>query len=513
MIKNLFFYFFVCCLLINSLNAYGQSELLYGRSFWRSVKVTYSQRIVDVVEKSRPESSRLLSYYYKKYNLHQRENYKRAVKELMPHYDNVQTADALAEALAYRHIVFHETRWHKMDNNIETAGKYSSLITSLAARYDLPPAIALAVISWENSGDTDKMSYAMCGGLGQLSQGAVNRAHQYAMNLSRRKKLQAKTSSPEKAALLREEANFYNLDAKHKMLCKKYGVKDERMIAECNAEDTVIYLKILMDYFDNRSDLAISAYHNGVKNNDDLIKALLPSQSAKMGLVDLIREHDVNYLSLWNNVRTRDMLNGWLTMDGELTDNVNYQEALGDESDIYPWKIIGAYAAFIGTKNNLLSDIESARGKIGEFECSGLELYSNSGQIKKALKSRKLLVVEIREGNVFKECFVTPELAGFLLTLRDDISRVKPGKKFNLPLRDMLDESCEDGDISSKTRFQGVSCNFDLSKFIFSKELKKRLDYYYLHDKIYLSRDGDFYNVCLNPRYGLEFFEASKHLK
>lgn len=485
-------------------------ENRYCKHIWESAKVS-ARKTVETVKIARPLESQLLNYYYKKYPQEQKQAVKRAVMELMPQYDSVQVADCMAEVLSYRHLIYHETRWHKLDKNIEIAKEYKDLVISFCEKYDLRPSVALAVISWENSGNISKISYAECAGLGQMSVGAVKRSHEYAMKISRKLKKDALKLKGEERARLLAKADSFNLDAKHKALCKHYNIKDERLIPECNAEDAVIYLKILEGYFAGRSDLAISAYHNGVKNNDDLIRAL-PVVKPSDSIPEAIERNNITYLTLWQNNKTRNMLNGHLTMDEELTTIKNASEALGDESDIYPWKVMGAYAAYLQNTSDLINDIKIADTSIEELECAGLAMYDTLERFKQGIKEEKLIKIEANMGGKYKSYFVTPELAGFLLILRSDIAEIKKNKKFYLPLNDLLGEEYLDREQRRKNNLQGVACSFNLEKHPFASIISKRLDYYYLHDKIYLKRRGNILNICLNPRYGLEFYEASRHL-
>ena len=503
--------FLFCFLFIIFLSQEGYcSERRYADKFWKNAKIA-AGTMVDKIQELRPLESQLLCYYYEKYNKNEKEVVKKAIKELMPQYDKAQIADCMAEVFSYRHIIYHETRWHKLDKNIEITKKYRDLIVDFSYKYELPPSVALAVISWENGGNTSNVSYAACAGLGQLSMGAVKRSHEYAMKMSRDFKKEAQKFSGEEKARLLAKADSFNLETKHKALCKHYKIDDERLIPECNAEDAVIYLKVLMEYFAGRADLAISAYHNGVKNNDDLIKAL-PGINKKDSIPEIINRNDITYLTLWQNNKTRNMLNGHFTMDAEVTTYKNIAEALGDESDIYPWKVIGAYAAYFQSEKELFESIRVADTDITDLECRGLPLYDTYQRLEQGIENKKLIRIEAMKNGSYTPYFVTPELAGFFLILRSDIADIKKTKKFYLPLEDLLGEEYIERADRKHNNLQGIACSFNLNDHNLGDLIKKRLEYYYLHDRIYLKRSGNIVNICLNPRYGLEFYEASKHL-
>ncbi len=469
---------------------------------WNNFKKEYPDVAIKSIKNSFPSSSALLNYYFKKYTSNDRKLLRMAAEELFPHYTSSEIADVVHECLAYRHLVYSETRWHKLEKNLETARHYENLIQKYSDIYGLPWQIPLAVISWENSGSHDAESYAACGGLGQMSWGAVERSHSYAMEISRQKKAQAQISSPEAATVLYSEAEFYNLDAKHKLMTKKAGLKDERMVPECNIEDSVIYLKILLDYFDGRSDLAISAYHNGVANNDDLVRAYTGAQRYD-GLLEQIRKNDVKYIDLWQHPKVKNMMNGWFTMDGVLVNPLNAANALGDESDIYPWKIVSSFAAYNESEESVLEKIDQARVPLAEFECRDLELYDTIAKLQRGKNEGKLFKVSLNSGR--NTAYMTPELYGFIKKLAKDISALHPNKAFEIPFKDFLSSEYVAGGAGKRTHLQGVAITIDAKHMKFEKDLRNRLWYYYLHDRLYYKRNGHFYDICLNPRYGLEF--------
>lgn len=472
---------------------------------WKDLKTIHADSITAQIKESIPKNSSLLTGYLSKYPSEYIFSMQQAALELFPNYTRAEALDASHEAMAYTHLIFAYSRWHRIDENIKIVKRYEQMIRNFAKIYNIPEQIPLAVISWENSGDTSKISYAACGGLGQMSQGAVARAHIFAQNLAKKFKKEAAHKSEDEAYRLRQQAEFFNLDKKHRALAHKLGVNDERMIPECNIEDSVIYLKTLMGYFDDRPDLAISAYHNGVANNDDLIRAYLGRRG---NIVQLIRENNIKFLDLWNDITIKNMMNGWLTMDGELTSYINASEALGDESDIYPWKILGAYCAFIDYGSKLSDRIVDSSHPTFEFETAPFDSYSSEDSITKAIKAGKLIKVKVN--NEKHEAFMRPELYGFIKKLILEVSAATPKKNFDLPFIEFLSTNYTKNYNLPISHQRGMAITIDARYFKLRKILYSRLKYHNLHDMIYLKRDGEFYEFCINPRYGLELLEEIK---
>ena len=52
-----------------------------------------------------------------------------------------------------------------------------------------------------------------------------------------------------------------------------------------------------------------------------------------------------------------------------------------------------------------------------------------------------------------------------------------------------------------------------LKKFKYASKLRNLLHHEYLNDRIYLSSSGNVVHICLNPRFGLEFYEYAEKYK
>src|SRR5581483_4605327 len=84
-----------------------------------------------------------------------------------------------------------------------------------------------------------------------------------------------------------------------------------------------------------------------------------------------LRQRHIDFLSVWNDHRCREMLNGLRTMDGDITTDANRREALGDESDIYVWKVSAAYAAFLASPDQLARIESRYQGSQEQAETMG----------------------------------------------------------------------------------------------------------------------------------------------
>lgn len=491
-------------------HVFSKCTALYSDAKWEKIKSSYPDELSAEIRKTCCGNSRLQAFYLTKFRPEDIRLIKYAVSSLNPHYDLGQTMDAVHEVLAYRHVIYNETEWHHMDKNIAIASRYRDMICLAAEKYDLPSSVILGVISWENSGDTSKISYAACGGLGQMSMGAVERAHQYSLTIAKNKKnAAAKLSGEEKKKLL-AEADSFNTPLRHREAAKKNHIADERLLPECNIEDSAAFLKVLMNYFADRPDLAVSAYHNGTANNDDLLKVLMRQEGADLNVPvsKYIADNNITYLSLWQNQKTRDMLSGYLTMEGEVTNGHNIHDALGDESDIYPWKIFGAYSAILDSSEGLKRKINECTGRVDLIETDGLETFDSIEKVKKAVGDGKLVKMKHSSGKKKVDIYVTPELAGFIAMTYDKLKTKMPGKKVTIPSTGFLSAGYLAKQDKCPSHLRGISfdCRF-LDSSTSSLNLKQILMHAYLNDRIYLRRDGFVWHVCLNPRFGREYYE------
>lgn len=489
----------------------GESSPVYDEAAWNSFKSSCSDSIIQSIKRTKHTKSRIYNFYLTKYTSKDINPVRDAVAAINPSYSPSQTMDAVYEVLSYRHIIFHETKWHNLEDNVSVISAYKDLIRNMASKHGIPAEVPLAVMTWENSGGLSKMSYAACGGLGQMSEAAVSRAHSHSAEKARAlKKKASECSDPEEKKLLLKKAESFNIKARHARIAKQKRIKDERMIPECNAEDSVVYLSFLLECFDNRPDLAISAYHNGVMNNDDLIKCLMREKHVfgTETLTGFISKWNVTYLSLWNNRKTRDMLNGYLTMEGERTNASNRHDALGDESDLYPWKIFGAYSALIDDPANLKARIEACSGSVEETETRGLESFNSIQEADKGVRNGKLIMQNHKSGKKTVKIYLAPELAGFIKRVHGRLIKETGAKKIYIPAYNFMSaEYFEKKDID-RLHLKGIACDFNMKKFKYADKLRSILKHEWLNDRIYMRTEGDITHVCINPRYGLEFLNG-----
>lgn len=481
----------------------------YSKKAWEETKNVRPDKITQKIKDHKFTNSHVYNFYITKYKPEEIRPIKLAVQELNPHYSPSQVMDAVYEVLAYRYVIYKETDWHKINKNVEVAKSYQSMIKQAAKKYDVPTALLLAVITWENSGGTSKISYADCGGLGQMSQGAIAKAHEYSSSISRRLKREAENLKGEEKAKKLREAYLYDSDARHREIAAGLGVHDERLAPLCNIEDSAAFLKVLMNSFDQRADLTISAYHNGTLNNDDLLRELMKIEKIphSESIEAIIKENNITYLSLWQNQKIRDMLNGYLTMDKEITTSLNSHNALGDESDIYPWKVFGGYAAFLDTPEGLNDKIKKCAQSQAALETSGLESFNDLNEVLAAVKKGKLVKLRHKSGGEKIDIYMTPELAGFIAMLRDKLAKKTGSEKVTIPSSGFLSAKYFEKLRKNSENLKGIAFYCHLKNFKFSNELYSIINHAWLNDKIYISKSQDTICVCLNPRFGLEFYE------
>ena len=483
----------------------------YSKKDWNYIKNTYPDELCEILSKYKNTKSKLYNYYLTKYTMSDFEPIRKAIKAINPNYTESEVTDATYEVLSYRHVIFHDSGTHKLDKNVEIIKRYENIIRKNAIKYDIPAEIPLAVMTWENSGDTSKMSYASCSGLGQMSAGAVKIAHDYAGKISREFKDKANiVDNEEKRKELLARADLFNIATRHKKMAKELNISDERIIPECNAEDSVIYLKTLMNSFQNVPDLAISAYHNGTTNNADLMKVLMKSYSYSSNMKSFIKDKNINYLSLWKNQKVRNMMNGYLTMEGEITNSKNYYDALADESDIYPWKIFGAYSAFVDTSEGLADKIYKCRGTVIETETEGLEKFNSLNDVEKAVKEKILVKQKHKSGKKTVDVYMRPELAGFIAYMFNRLKTETNGKAGAIPATGFISEKYFLKEDKRDDNLMGIAFDCNLKKFKYASKLRNLLQHEYLNDRIYLSSSGNIVHICLNPRFGLEFYEYAE---
>ncbi|MCR5661998.1 MAG: hypothetical protein K6G50_07710, partial [bacterium] len=251
------------------------------------------------------------------------------------------------------------------------------------------------------SGSSSKVSWADAAGLGQMTPGAVERAHQYAKDQAEALKKQAailkESGEPrklEKADELERRAVEIDCAERHKKLAHLHNVNDERFVAECNLEDVALFFKYLSEKFAGRADLTISAYHNGLLNNDDIICAysayhespLVVTEDDRSSVFFAVERFNLKFIDLWKCPLTRGILNGARTVTGERTTSANAHMALGDESDLYVWKVLGSWAGYKAGPEFVSQEIELLDDPWDISEVKGLACYDSAELIDKARK-------------------------------------------------------------------------------------------------------------------------------
>lgn len=470
-----------------------------------------------------------------------------AVVKIFPDYSHEDRLLATRSILAYHWVVYRTTWTHNMRSNLAVTTKYRSAIKRLAKLHQVPPEMVEGIITWENSGGISKRSWAECVGVGQMSWGAVSVAHEfYRPHVIKLKKEAAIVDKINKylhlpflyqaAAKLRAEANVWDVEGRHKTMRKQLKVEDERTIPECNIEDAVIYLKLLYNNYGGRMGLAISAYHNGGLNNNDIIRSHLNRNGGKSLGADArqteirraIAESDLGYVDLWKNRHSRDMLNGLRTVFGEITNDNNYTYALGDESDIYPWKVAAAYGALAADEELLSMLINKYSGEWDKVECRGMRMYDTIHAIEDGIKGGWLVplpkvykdagmagfpgaTADYRQNRSKYNFYALPETCGFLLDLSAEYRRRAKNPKLMLPLKGALEsrilETSEPSRIPAKMHphLQGAALNIDIEKAPHSRILYAILKEWYLHDRIiFINKRGER-RITVNPRYGLYY--------
>lgn len=493
-----------------------------------------------------PSRSKLRQFYVSsKYSADERAAVDDMVEQLLTNYTEEEKRQAAAEILAYHHVVYHTTDHHDLNRNHALVRRYEAQLKKLADFHQVPYLAVLAIVSWENSGGLAKVSWADAAGLGQMTWGAVDTAHAYSQKQAEEYYTQARffkqVATANKDPEARRKANQYqalgeryDLARRHRHLARKAGVEDERLVPEANLEDAVIFFKFLLDNYGGRADLAISAYHNGLQNNDDLLFDLMSRSDPNLqrpgdtraSFLAALGNQNVNFLSLWNDLRCRQMLNGLRTMDGEITNNSNRSQALVDESDIYPWKVLGSLAGYLAGPEFTRSTVAHYDANRDFVEVVGVKSNLTLSDFRESVRNHELVRVtapvtdkgiggEARKGTDPRlfSYYITPELDGYLwsLTLR---MREATGKAdFRLPvsrlsLAHFTATGRESFDWRDELHLKGVAAEFPLGSLDESARLALRqcVESDYLMDRIYkVELDGGRLRIVLNPRWGEDF--------
>lgn len=452
------------------------------------------------------------------------------LEQVFPHYSDTQKRQMVAEILSFHHVIYHPTENHDLATNHRTIRKYKELLKAICERHEVPFYPVLAITSWENSGGSDKVSWADAAGLGQMTWGAVDEAHRYAARKAADLKEQAQwekyqgsidkdPARLEKARKLEEMASRLNVEQRHRQMAQEANVSDERSIAECNLEDVVLFYDFLLSNYGGRVDHAIGAYHKGVLNHDDILydylrrhdaTVLYPQAADRSSFLAALDRLNVTYLDLWNDPRSREMLNGLRTVEGEKTTTSNSHLALGDESDIYPWKVLGSLSALLAGEPYLNACVERYSVPQLAGELRGLPTFSGDAGFKQGVNAGFLVELP---GEAWKQdtskaraAWVRPEMVGYLLHLRDRLSRLN-GKETRLPIIELGAATEERSGWEKELASKGVSVRLSSAELTAEqrKVLLKELQQDYLFDRIYLRSRRDEHHIAINPRFGHEF--------
>ncbi|MGM9999257.1 MAG: hypothetical protein ACI38Q_07735 [Candidatus Bruticola sp.] len=530
-------------------------------------------------------ASLLQDYYKHKYKKRERSAVVNGVKDLLPSYSEEQAEQTVNTILGYHYVVYHQTPQHNLLNNHAVARQVETQLRTICTGLNVPFEAVWAIVSWENSGDVSKVSFANAAGLGQITEGAVETAHAFGKARAeewRQEAARLRTSDMSedkiKAERLEKAAKLADCEERHAVLAKNNKLKDERLLMECNLEDSVLFFKYLLSKYGERVDLAISAYHNGVVNNDDVIYAYLrqvkdlnleaETDHNRIGLLEALERYDLKYIDLWNNLYTREILCGLRTVYGERVNDDNSSLALGDESDLYPWKVIASYAGlkagdnFVrtlqgryeqpldfcevrglpaydslakwqeGLENDWLCVISSAKFKNFGVDVPAAEkIIPKVSQAKaadkaknkadesgKKVKAQEKEVVPELSDEVKAACwYASPELYGYLSSLQKRLIEASGNPNVKLPLKNISGawaigrshKACAANSTESHDR--GVAVDFALNKLpaVHRNILEKLILEDFLLDVVYIKRAPDgIIHVVINPRCGDEFIRG-----
>lgn len=463
------------------------------------------------------------------------------LEKVFPERSETQKRQMIAEILSFHHVVYHPTENHDLATNHRTIRKYKDLLQKVCDRHNVPFYPVLAITSWENSGGSDKVSWADAAGLGQMTWGAVDEAHRYAERKAAALKEQAQwekyqggidkdPARLEKAKKLEEMASRLNIEQRHRQMAKDAGVSDERAIAECNLEDVVLFYDFLLSNYGGRVDHAIGAYHKGVLNHDDILydylrrhdaSVLYPQASDRSSFLNALEKLNVSYLDLWNDPRSREMLNGLRTVEGEKTTTANAHLALGDESDIYPWKVLGSLSGLLAGEDYLNGCVERYSLPQLAGEVRGLPTFLGEEGQKKGANQGYLVKLPDEawkpDPTRKRAGWVRPEMVGYLLHLKDRLSRLN-GRETRLPVVELGEAGEERSGWEKELQGKGVAIRLSTADLSAEqrKNLLKELQQDYLFDRIYLRSSRDEHHIAINPRFGHEFlkmFEARQGVR
>ncbi|MCE7871034.1 hypothetical protein DYH09_11740 [bacterium CPR1] len=494
-----------------------------------------------------PSRSKLRNFYVReKYSEEERAAVDDMVEQVLTSYSEEEKRQAAAEILAYHHVVYHTTNHHDLNRNHALIRRYEARLKKICEFHQVPFLAVLAITSWENSGDMDKVSWADAAGVGQMTWGAVDTAHAYSARQAEEYYTQARffknvaksNKDPEarrKAAQYMALAERYDLVKRHRHLAHQAGVEDERLVVDANLEDAVVFFKFLLDKYGDRVDLAISAYHNGVLNNDDIIfdylsrrdpNLMRPTAESRANFLTALGTYKVNFLTIWNDLRCRQMLNGLRTVEGEITENVNRHMALGDESDIYVWKVLGSLAGYLAGSEFTRSTVAKYDANRDFVEVVGVTSHLTVEDFREGVRKGELVRVtapiadhgvggETRRGSDPRlfSYYISPELDGYLWSLTLRMREATGRKDFRLPVKrlsmaHLTATGKQSFDWRDELHLKGVAAEIPLGMLNDSERavLRQTVEADYLMDRIYkVELEGGRLRVCVNPRWGEDF--------
>lgn len=332
--------------------------------------------------------------------------WKKHIPQLLPSYKSSKDYAVAAGALRdYEHVVFHATKTHNLANNHQVLRDAAPMLQKFCKRWEVPEAPVEAIISWENSGSRSSVSYAGAVGICQMMEGTVHFVHEYARKEADKLRQQAEDlraagGDSQRISELLARADLLDCGVRHQTQARQAKC-DERLLANCNLEDSVIYIKYLLEKYDNRADLAIAAYHSGIDNIDDIIITYVNEQKGyylergqeRSELRWALERYDIKYADLWQYEKTRAMLGGVRTMDGELTTWRNRREALGDEADLYLWKVLSSWIAYQAGPDYTQRLIENNRARREECAYRGMSAGSSLDKLRKMQEKGELVNV------------------------------------------------------------------------------------------------------------------------
>lgn len=466
------------------------------------------------------QKNALSQFYYNSFGKAERDIAKEAIKEIIPNYNSIELDLVLEEVLAVHHLVYHETKWHNIQDNVSLVRRYEHEIQKLCNRYKVPIPIALSILTWENSGGIGKRSYTNNIGFGQLGSGAVSLSHVYGAKIAlsllekarehyRKAKETGSGEEQNQALALQRDAREYDLSIKHRHFAQQFNVADERDVPLANIEDSIVFLKILLNAYADRTDLAIAAYHNGMQNMDDLLWVYLKRKEVwqnisvqyKERIPELIRREHITYLALWNDQHLREIMSGLRAVSGKIASKDNNFDTLGDESDLYLWKIIGAYGAYKADAH-LLAGLENRYlNRKDQSDTNGLISFITEEDVNNGVK----------DGELISNNNITARLALFGLLKKLGIQNKKWVQILGIlsPAKNISFDSAEDKKAEDAVHAQGLSVDIDITNCKDKERIRGILKWWYHFDRIYFTRlpvqEKMIYHISINPRFSYLF--------